>query len=93
MEKRLSATSINFCLRSLQDQLAAEYGYADSERMMWPLLWYINSERASTDFLQRLINASDQASKSIRRALAKGGSHDDVINTICQAHRYKRARF
>lgn len=93
MEKRLSGTSIDLCLQSLQDQLVAEHGYANSERMMWPLLWYINSGRASTDFLHRLINAPGRASESIRRALAKGGSYDDVINAICRALRYKRPGF
>ena len=63
----------------VQGYLMRKYGVDASERMIAPLVWYIATARASIDFLNKL---TDTKPYVIGRILAKGGSDDDIINSI-----------
>ena len=55
------------------------YGCNAAEREIDPLQWYINTGRASADFLNRLYTKKPFM---IARILHKGGSHDEAVVSI-----------
>ena len=58
-----------------------KYGCEAAERDMEPLHWYINTGRASTQFLGLM---SIRKPYMIGRKLHEGGSYDEVINRVKQ---------
>lgn len=52
-----------------------------------PLLWWINTGRASTEFLRKLLDTKPYL---VARRLRKGGSHEEVINRIFSLLRLQR---
>ena len=63
----------------IQRHLMWQYGTDQAVVDISPLTWYINTGRASTDFLRALVQAKPFM---IARRLHKGGSHDEVIARI-----------
>lgn len=64
---------------AVESYLRSRYGTDATERMIDPLTWYVNTGRASATFL---INLAQTKPFVIGRILAKGGSHDEVIQRI-----------
>ena len=81
--KEVCSTTIDACIWDIESKLASVYGCMEAERMIQPLVWYINTGRASTDFLRLLINAKPQTKAAIYRRLAKLESFDGTITAIC----------
>ena len=77
--QRLSATSIDNALWAVQSYIMGRYGCACATSDMAPLVWYVNTARASVDFLLAL-----QAAKPfvIGRLLHRGGSYAEVIARV-----------
>ena len=59
-----------------QTRLMKECGVLESERLLYPLRWYINTGRASTQFIHRLDEAS---AKEVCAILKQEGSTEEVI--------------
>lgn len=59
--------------------LRTRYGIDATDRMIDPLTWYIRTGRASATFLINLLAVKPYC---IGKILAKGGSHDEVIQKI-----------
>lgn len=83
----MSATMIETMLWHIQREIMTRRGVDTSEREIAPLKWYINTGRASTDFLQKLMHTSPAM---IARDCGKGGSYDEVIERICHRIKYER---
>lgn len=83
----VTSTSIETCLWSIQRENGQRNGFSAAEREMYPLAWYINTGRASVDFLRKLIAARPVL---IARDLHKGGSVDEVIDRVCRRIGYER---
>lgn len=83
----MSSTQIDTMLWHIQREDMMRHGCTEAERDMQPLAWYINTGRASTEFLRRLMNTSPCM---IARDLHKGGSYEEVINRICHRIKYQR---
>lgn len=75
----ISRTLIDSYLWRVQKSIMDKRGVDESYRLMDPLLWYVNTGRASVVFLGKLI---ERKPYMIARILMKGGSHDDVIRAI-----------
>ena len=56
-----------------------KYGIDEADRNIYPLVWYINTCRASTPFLKALLSSK---TFMIARICHNGGSDDDVIQRI-----------
>ena len=67
------------CLWNIQKILMKKYGCTAADREIAPLIWYINTGRASTPFLKKLINAKPFM---IARKLHMGGSDAEIIQRI-----------
>jgi hypothetical protein len=63
----------------LEAQLRKRYGIDQAERDLAPLAWYINTGRASTDFIKLLSQAKPFM---VARRLHDGGSYDEVIRRV-----------
>lgn len=83
---RLSQTTIETCLWSIQRENMMRNGSDAAEREMYPLVWYISSGRASTEFLHKLIETRPVL---IARDLHKGGSVDEIVRRICKRIGYQ----
>lgn len=72
-------------LLKIELKLMARYGVDESYRILDPLKWYINTGRASVDFIRRL---GAEEPETIAHLLEQGGSVEDAVNRI-KAHLYK----
>ena len=63
----------------VESYLRSRYGIDATDRMIDPLTWYVRTGRASATFLINLVQTRPFV---IGRILAKGGSHDEVIQKI-----------
>lgn len=72
-------TLIDNGLWTIQKYLMERYGVDASYREIDPLRWYVDTGRASADFIKRVFNAK---SFMIARKLHEGGSYDEVIQRI-----------
>ena len=83
----MSSTQIDTMLWHIQREDMERHGCDQAERDMQPLVWYINTGRASTEFLRLLMNTSPCM---VARDLHKGGSYEEVINRVCHRIKYQR---
>lgn len=83
----ICATSIDTCLWHIQREIMQRNGCDFADRAMSPLRYYINTGRASTAFLRKLINARPVL---VARDLSKGGSDIEIINRVCKRIGYNR---
>lgn len=59
-----------------QTKLIKEYGTTKGDSLLYPLRWYINTGRASTQFIHKLDEAK---AKDVVAILEQGGSTEEVI--------------
>ena len=82
----ISATTIETMLWHIHREIMSRHGSSAAERHMAPLYWYVNTGRASSDFLKALYNARPVL---VARDLAKGGSYDEAIARVCKRIGYE----
>ena len=75
----ISKNAINDCIWEIQKILMKKYGCTAADREIAPLIWYINTGRASTPFLKKLIDAKPFM---VARRLHAGGSDTEIINRV-----------
>lgn len=63
-------------LREYESKLWKNHGITEGSRLLYPLNWYINTGRASTQFIHKLAEAN---SKKVIAILEQNGSVEDVI--------------
>lgn len=83
----MNKTQIDTMLWHIQREIMTRHGCDSAERFMAPLNWYINTGRASVDFLRALYSARPVL---VARDLAKGGSYEEAINRVCKRIKYNR---
>lgn len=76
----VNATSVNTALWHIERELMDRYGIDTAAREIAPLRWYIDTGRASTEFLYRLINKSKPF--MVARKLHVGGTDEEIIKRI-----------
>ena len=79
MEIPVNQTSIDTCLWSIQRNLIHKHGTFMAEVTIAPLMWYVNTGRASIDFLRKLMAAKPFM---VARCLHRAGSYDDAIKRV-----------
>ena len=75
----MNSNLIDTYLWGVRRYVRNKLGIDAGDRAMYPLMWYINTGRASTDFLKRLLNTKEFV---IGRILIGGGNYDEVIRKI-----------
>lgn len=75
----LNKVTIETGLWHIQRHLIEKYGIDQSCRDMEPINWYINSGRASIEFIRLLLGAKQYM---VARKLHQGGSTQEVITRI-----------
>lgn len=89
--KSISLTTIDDTIYSIKSKLCKKCTIADSERYMTPLLYYISTGRASTEFLKALVNLTERQKSTIANKLVKNYGNDKAaIDSICQYIGYER---
>ncbi len=86
-EIAVSSTGIETCLDQIMRELYRLGSARDAERDIMPLTWYINTGRASSDFLRRLLAAKPFM---VARRLHKGGTYEETINRVCHLIGHER---
>ncbi len=82
--KSVNKTTIDETLCDITKRLQTRATVDEADRCVSPLHWYINSGRAPTDFLRLLVNAGGRQRESIAERLAKPGSYEAAVNSVCQ---------
>ena len=82
----ISNSLVNDYMWKIQKYLMEKYGEKEAERNISALQWYINTGRASADFLLKLVNTK---SYLIARILHNGGSDSEVIQRIKNYIKYE----
>ena len=75
----VSKNAIDDCVWKIQKILMEKYGCTAADREIAPLVWYINTGRASVPFLEKLIGAK---SFMVARKLHMGGSDSEIIQRV-----------
>ena len=75
----VNKNSIDNCLWKIQRVLMTKYGCTAADREIAPLIWYINTGRASVPFLEKLIGAKPFM---VARKLHMGGSDAEIIDRV-----------
>ena len=75
----ISSTGIDAYIWDVTMSLAAKNGLDAARRMVSPLVYYINTGRASVTFLRGLFSVSPA---KVARILARGGSDNDILAAI-----------
>lgn len=86
MEIAVTKTSTETCLWSIERELMKRYGVDQGRRFIDPLCYYINTGRASVEFIRLLIQAKPFM---VARKLAAGGSTEDAIKRVQSYIGYK----
>lgn len=81
MAININRTSIDTCMWHIKRYMMQTYGCDVADREFAPLEWYIETGRASTDFLRKLISAKPYM---VARRLHKGGSDCEAIKRVAQ---------
>lgn len=93
MDFIVNATSIEALLWSIQCELMQRHGVDAAAREIAPLRWYVQTGRASVDFIKALARKSPcMVARRLhkgRRRLHKGGSDAEVIQRIKEYIGYK----
>lgn len=76
----ITATTIETMLWHIQRELMDRYGVDASNREISPLKWYINTGRASTEFLHKLYAYGKPF--MVARRLHQGGTDEEIIKRI-----------
>lgn len=79
MEYRLSSNGIENYIADLKLYISKKEDGKTAERMISPLIYYINTGRASTDFIKNLLNMKFY---SIYTVLRKQKSDNDIIQLL-----------
>ena len=89
--KSVSANNIEEMMYCIKSKLYKKYTIAESERYISPRIYYINTGRASTEFLRILINLTERQKSTIANRLVKNYGNDKAaIDSICQYVGYGR---
>lgn len=75
----VSRNTIDTCVWNIKKVLMEKYGTMAADREIAPLVWYIETGRASTPFLEKLI---DKKPYIVARRLHAGGSDMEIIARI-----------
>ena len=77
---KLSCTAIEKKMNEIRMELWKKAGSSvRGDNLMYPLIYYVNTGRASAEFLKRLINAK---TSMIVRKLQSGGSDQEIMKRI-----------
>lgn len=75
----VNINTIDDYIWKVQKSIMKNHGCTIAENDICPLVWYIDTGRASTLFLKKLMAAKPFI---IARKLHKGGSYDEIIDRI-----------
>ncbi len=88
--KSVNKNTIDETLCDITKRLQIRATVDEADRCVSPLHWYINSGRAPTDFLRLLVNAGGRQRESIAERLARPGSYEAAVNSVCQCLGFTR---
>jgi len=88
----MSYTKIDNALWEIRQRIQSKTGStAQTDRALSPLVWYISTGRAPTDFLRLLVNCTNRQFTTIASRLMKAETDEAAISSVCTYIRFKRA--
>ena len=72
-------TKTEYIIRLYEKKLWKKHGITEGSRLLYPLEWYLNTGRASADYIHRL---ADAKSKDIVAILEADGSVEEVCSRL-----------
>jgi len=89
--KNVSLTSIDNTIWDIKSKISKKHTINESESFISPLVYYINTGRAPTEFLRIFVNLSERQKNTIANRLENNaGNTEAAINSVCQYIGFKR---
>lgn len=83
--KTVSANNIDNVIYEIKSKMYKKHSIDDAERYISPLIYYINTGRAPTEFLRILVNLTERQKSTVANRLVKNyGNTENAIDSICQ---------
>ena len=79
MEIKVDRVSTDVALWDIERYLMQKYGTDAAQSDMAPLRWYVETGRASVDFIRKLMIAKPFM---VARKLHEGGSYDEALDRV-----------
>lgn len=81
----VSANNIDNAIYEIKSKMHKKHSIDESEKFISPLNYYINTGRASTDFLRILVNLTERQKTTVANKLVKNyGNTENAIDSVCQ---------
>lgn len=91
LNNRLSRDSIDDAIFSVKKKMWRKCTVNESKKYISPLVYYIETGRAPTEFLKIIVNLSERQKSTIANRLIKNHGNDEAaINSICKYMGFKR---
>lgn len=82
--KNISLDNIEDAMFSVRMKIAKKTSFNEADKHISPLIYYINTGRAPTDFLKLFINTGERQKATIANRLIKySGNYEKAIDNIC----------
>lgn len=83
--KNISATNIEYAIYDIKSKMYRKHTISEAEKFIYPLVYYISTGRAPTEFLRIIINLTERQKSVIANRLIKNYTNEEkAINSICQ---------
>lgn len=80
----MSYTQIENALWAIRERIYTKTGStAQTDTALYPLVWYISTGRAPTDFLRVLVNCTNRQFTTIANRLIKAKTENAAISSVC----------
>lgn len=87
----MSYTQIDNALWEIRERIQARTGStAQTDTALAPLVWYISTGRAPTDFLKLLMQCTSQQFTTIANRLVKANTDESAIDSVCAYIGFRR---
>lgn len=82
MQRMFSSWQIDDAIFSIKMKIWKKTSSKESESLIAPLEWWINTGRASTPFLKALVFTTERQKLTIANKLVQGGSYEEAIKRV-----------
>lgn len=88
----MSYTQIDNAIWAVRERIQTKTGdTVQTNKALSPLVWYISTGRAPTDFLRLLVNCTNRQFTTIANRLIKAKTDESAINSVCSYIGFNRA--
>lgn len=78
----MGRNTIDAMLFDFEDRAEKRFGYSAGQQIIYPLMWWVRTDRISSDYLRALCGTNSRQRTTIIKRLAAGGAVDDCVDRV-----------